>query len=167
MIGVEPDELGNGVGDDPETAGVGFAEVLPELVSGFGAVPEPLGAGLDDWVVSVEFGLGDDLGVGAAECLDEDPVTQGAGTGVVDTGGAEAADSAELKLQQEPVAVVVDQYRGVEGRAGPGGVSGTVSVGWFGARNGFSACGRSHMKWPPSGRTGPMTSSSLVLGEQA
>ncbi|MGB6162613.1 MAG: hypothetical protein WCF33_16975 [Pseudonocardiaceae bacterium] len=110
MIGVEPDELGGGVRNDPETAGVGFAEVLPELVSGFGTVPEPPGAGLDDWAVSVEFGLGDDLGVGAIECLDEDPVAQGAVTGVVDTGRAEVADSAELKLQQEPVAVVVDQY---------------------------------------------------------
>ena len=60
-----PDELGGGVGDDAEAAGVGLAEVLPELMGGLDVVPQPARASLDHRVSAVGIGLGDDLGIRA------------------------------------------------------------------------------------------------------
>ncbi len=63
FVGVEPDELGGGVCDDPEAAGIGAVKVAPKLIGGLDAVPEPARPGLDDRVVFVGFGTSDDLGV--------------------------------------------------------------------------------------------------------
>lgn len=100
----------------------------PEMVGSLDAVPQPTRATLDDGMRSVEFRVGDDLGVGAVARVDNNAVTRGAPVRVMDLRAAQAAHIPQLKLQQESETVVVDQHRGIQHGAAAGGVPGTADL---------------------------------------